>query len=228
MALGFNYGTGGGDFVAILKYDARAGRFFRVDRVQDNGQYISNQEDITNGFKAIFDFDNIEVGYISFPPGAAPDFQMVSLGDQYPQRPSDKHNQGVRFMLKLAKDSAGDGEAIRECAATSAAFRMGIDELHDAYEAQKGSNAGKLPIVALRQTLPVTSGSGAKKSTNYQPAFEIIGWAARPDDLVFVPKARGKQTAAPAAAPIGAPSTGSTPVGAPAAKQPEAATSDFG
>lgn len=227
MALGFTYSTGGGDFTAIMKYDARAGRMFREDRKQDaGGAWVKDSVDVTHNFKAVFDFENIEVGYINFPQGGAPDFCLVGLGDPYPQRPTPNHAQGVRFMLKLAKDTAGDGAAIREIAGTSASFRMGVDELHNAYEAGKAANPGKLPIVALKSTLPVTSGSGAKKSTNYQPVFEIVGWAARPEDLVFAPKARTKQQAAQPAAAT-APSTGSTPVGAPPQKQPEP-VSDFG
>jgi hypothetical protein len=180
MALGLTYNTGGGDFTAIMKYDARAGRMFREDRKQaDGGAWVKDSVDVTNIFKAVFDFENIEVGYINFPQGGAPDFQMVALGDPMPQRPSQTHNQGVRFMLKLSKDAAGDGAAIRELAGTSAAFRMGVDELHDAYETQKAANRGKLPIVALKTTLPITSGSGTKKSTNYQPVFEIVGRAPR-------------------------------------------------
>jgi hypothetical protein len=227
MALGFTYSTGGGDFTAIVKYNGKAGRFLRVDRTQENGAYVSNEVDITQNFKAIFDFENIEVGYINFPPGGAPDFQMVALGDPYPQKPSNNHAQGVRFMLKLAKDTAGDGAAIREVAGTSAVFRMGIDELHDAYTAQVAANPGKLPVVVLKTTMPVTTGQGAKKSTNYQPVFEIIGWAARPDDLVFVPKARTTQVA-PAAAPSTAPATGSTVVGAPKAAALAGADDGFG
>lgn len=226
MALGFTYSSGGGDFTAIIKYDARAGRIFREDRKQDaGGNWGKDSVDLTSNFKAVFDFENIEVGYINFPQGGAPDFVMVALGDPYPQRPSNTHQQGVRFMLKLAKDAAGDAAPIRELAGTSAAFRMGIDDLHDAYTAQKAANPGKLPIVTLKSTLPVTSGTGTKKSTNYQPVFEIVGWAARPDDLVFVPKARVAQVA-PTAAPATAPATGSTPV-APPAKQAET-VSDFG
>jgi hypothetical protein len=36
MALGFNYSTGGdgSDIVPYVKYDARAGRFFRNDRIE--------------------------------------------------------------------------------------------------------------------------------------------------------------------------------------------------
>ena len=64
MALGFsNTGTssGGGDFLPIVKYDARAGRFFRVDR--EDG--VSTPVDITRSFKAVFDFENVETGWIA-------------------------------------------------------------------------------------------------------------------------------------------------------------------
>lgn len=233
MALGFTYSSGGGDFTAIVKYDGRSGRMFREDRTQDgSGAWVKNSTDITKSFKAVFDFDNIEVGWIAFPPSMAPDFCLASIGDPYPQRPSNNHNQGVRFMLKLSKDAAGDASAIREIAGTSNVFRMGIDELHNAYEAQKTANAGKLPVVALKDTIPVTSGQGAKKSTNYQPVFEIVGWASRPEDLLFVPKARTTQVTtngAAATSTAAPPSTGSTTVAPPPAKQPAMADAeDFG
>ena len=59
--------SGGGDFTPIVKYDSRAGRIFRVDRVQTNDGFVSDPVDITQGFKAVFDFENIEVGWIDFP-----------------------------------------------------------------------------------------------------------------------------------------------------------------
>lgn len=231
MALGFTYSSGGGDFTPIIKYDARAGRIFREDRTQDaGGSWVKDSVDITGQFKAVFDFENIEVGYIYFPLGAAPDFCVTRLGDPYPQRPSNNHNQGVRFMLKLAKDVTGSAPPVREIAGTSAVFRMGVDELHNAYEAGKAANSGKLPVVTLKTTTPVTSGSGAKKSTNYQPVFEIAAWVARPDDLIFVPKANTKTVTPAAQSNIAAPpATGSTQVAPPpAAKQLATADSDFG
>jgi hypothetical protein len=85
-------------------------------------------------------------------------------------------------MMKLASNCGGD---VREITGNSTAFLKGIDDLHTAYEAGKAANPGKLPIVVLQTTLPITSGSGQKKSTNYQPVFEIQGWAPRPADLVF-------------------------------------------
>jgi hypothetical protein len=63
MALGMNYDTsGGGDFLPIVKYDARAGRIFRVDRLDR----VNNPVDITRSFKAVIDLENIEVGWLDF------------------------------------------------------------------------------------------------------------------------------------------------------------------
>lgn len=230
MALGFNYSTGGGDngdIVPFVKYDARAGRFFRNDRSQDqSGNYTNTPVDITSNFRAVMDLENLEVGYLLFAAGAAPAFMLVRLGDPMPHKPADgKWKQGVRVMMKLHGVCGGD---VRETSSNAAAFLKGFDDLHTLYEAGKAANPGKLPIVVLKTTMPITSGSGEKKSTNYQPVFEIAGWAPRPVDLVHVGKGSSTPAAAqPAAA--SAPSTGSTQVSAPAAKQLETAgADDFG
>lgn len=234
MGLGLEYGSGGGggDITPFVKYDARAGRFFRNDRSEVNGTYTNTPVDITSTFKAVLDLENVEVGYLRFAAGSAPEFQLVKLGQPMPPRPADaKWKQGVRVMMKLHQTCGGD---IRETSSNAAAFLKGIDELHTAYESQRGAQAGKLPIITLKTTIPVTSGSGDKKSTNYQPVFEIIGWAPRPNDLVHVAKQAAGGTAAgsgpaPAQQPVnqvvpsGPPATGSTQVSAPAAKQAEMA-----
>jgi hypothetical protein len=214
MALGLNYnsGSGGGDIIPFVKYDARAGRFFRNDRTENNGAYSNNPVDITGAFKAVVDLENIEVGFMKFGTGAAPEFLLTRLGNPMPQKPAGEFKQGARIMMKLAPSCGGD---VRECASNAASFLKGIDDLHTEYLAQKAANAGKLPIVVLKTTMPITSGQGARKSTNYQPVFEITGWAPRPVDLVHVAKGSNvQQTAAPSTAPT-APSTGSTPVGPP-------------
>jgi hypothetical protein len=230
MALGLNYSSGGdgGSIIPFVKYNSLAGRIFRRDRVQDGGgNYISNDVDITSNFKAVIDMENIEVGYINYPQGAAPQFAMVMLGEPLPHRPGDGFKQGARLMMKLHGSCGGD---VRECTSNASAFLKGLDDLHTEYEAQKAANAGKLPIVVLKTTQPIISGQGAKKSTNYQPIFEIAGWAPRPVDLVHVPKGSSEQVASPTAAPASPPSTGSTPVGPPkvAAPQPAIADNDFG
>jgi hypothetical protein len=229
MALGLTYGSGsGGDIIPFVKYDSRAGRFSRNDRKEVNGVYSNETVDITQNFKAVIDMENIEVGYLKFAAATAPEFLLVPLGDPMPQKPADASwKQGARLMMKLHASCGGD---IRECASNAAAFLKGVDELHSAYEAGKAANPGKLPIVVLRTTMPVTSGQGAKKSTNYQPVFEISGWSPRPVDLVHVGKGG---TVSQAASPATAPSTGSTRVDPPRATTPPAnnlvaADDDFG
>lgn len=230
MALGLNYSSGGGDngdIIPFVKYDARAGRFFRNDRTEVNGAYSNDAVDITSNFKAVMDIENIEVGFLLFAAGSAPQFLLVKLGSPMPQKPSDaKWKQGVRVMMKLHQSCGGD---VRETSSNATAFLKGFDELHSLYEAGKGANPGMLPIVTLKTTVPITSGSGDKKSTNYQPVFEITGWAPRPKDLVHVGKSASQQQGQQQAPASSAPATGSTQVGAPAAKQLETAgANDFG
>ena len=222
MGLGLNYRSGGsgGDFLPICKYDARAGRVFRMDR--EDG--VNTPHDITRNFKAVFDMENIEVGWINFPVGAAPDFQLVPLGEEVPPvGPTPGHRQGCRIVIKLGAEVGGD---CREMASTAGAYLDGFNALHDAYLEGVKKNPGKLPVVTLLETIAVESGSGAKKSTNYQPQFEIVSWVARPKDLKASPRSA---TAAPAvrSAP---PATGSTKVEAPKkAPAPVAADEeDFG
>jgi hypothetical protein len=189
-----------GDFMPILKYDARAGRLFRVDRADDGNNVFSNDPvDITSSFKAIVDFENLEVGWIDFAAGSAPDFALVKLGEVLPPRPSERHKNGVRFVLKLAKDCAG-AKPIREMAGTSKAFLSGIEAVFNAYLNERTENPGKLPVIVLRKTTPIKSGSGEKQSTNYHPTFEIIGWAPR-GDLVFAPKNGAPKPPAPSPVP---------------------------
>jgi hypothetical protein len=195
MALGFNYSTGGegSEIVPYVKYDARAGRLFRNDRAEHDGVYSNSAIDITGNFKAVMDLENIEVGYILFAANNAPAYMLVKLGQDLPERPVDaKWKQGVRVMMKLDASCGGD---IREISSNSQAFLKGFDDLHTQYEVEKIKNHGKLPVVILRMTEPLTTGAGDKKSTNYKPVFEIVGWVARPVNLVHVPKQNGDEGA---------------------------------
>lgn len=189
MALGLSSGGGGGnggDRVPVVKYDARAGRIFRLDRAQDTaGNWTSNTVEITDGFQAIFDLENIEVGWLNFPAGAAPEMTLVKLGEAMPPKPSDRHKQGYRLLMKLGKSIGGD---VREMAANAGVSIGAMDILHSAYEAGRADNPGKLPVVTLASTTAHTS-SGKDKdgrqqtSTNYAPVWEISAWAPRPADM---------------------------------------------
>jgi hypothetical protein len=228
MAFGFNYETSGGDIIPIIKFDARAGRFTRVDRVDG----VNNPVDITQTFKAVMDFENIEVGFIDFPAGSAPIFRVAPIGQPMPEKPGPNFKQGIRMMLKLGKDCGGD---VREIASTAKAMLGAFDSCHNEYLAGVKNNAGKLPVVALETVIPiVTQGRNDKgepvKTTNYAPVFKIASWVERPADLVFSPKNGGGVTPAPVQAstpaPALPPSTGSTQVSAPAAEA--SSEDDFG
>jgi hypothetical protein len=214
MALGFsNTGTsGGGDFLPIVKYDARAGRFFRVDREEGT----STPVDITRNFKAVFDFENVETGWIAFVAGSAPDFQMTPMDVPNVEKPSGNHKEGFRMTVKLHSECGGGS---RELASTAGVMKAGLNVLHDEYLAGVKANPGKLPVVVLRDTVPLTSGSGDKKSTNYQPIFEITSWVKRPVELDEAAKAKAPAVpAAPLAARGAPPSTGSTRAAPPTAR----------
>ncbi len=201
MALGINTeGGSSADIIPIVKYDARAGRAVRVDRSNTGAGWAAEQTDITSGFKAVFDMENIETGWMSFGAGRAPDFKLVPLGQDPGPRPSEDHREGFRVMLKLSKESGGD---VREFCSMAKVAINGFDALHNAYLAGVKENAGKLPVVALKASKPVVSGSGQMKSTNYQPVFEVTGWTARPSDLVFRPKSsNGASRTAPKPADV--------------------------
>jgi hypothetical protein len=207
--------SGGGDFLPRISFDARAGRMFRIDRVDVGGQFSNEKIDITKNFKAQMDLENIETGWLDFATGGAPVMELVAIGNALPPKPTPGSKNGVRLMLKLGKDIAGD-KPIREIASSAKAYLAGVEALYLDYQANKAANPGKLPVVSLEDTIPIKSGSGDKQSTNYQPVFRIIAWAPR-GDLEFKPSG-SSAAASPAAA---APSTGSTQVAPPVAKAKE-------
>jgi hypothetical protein len=217
--------SSGGDFTPIIKYDARAGKFYLVDRVNTGNGFESQAVDITANFKAIVDLENVETGWIDFPPGSAPDFKLVPIGKELPDKPSAKHKNGIRLMLKLSNGCAGESPPVRELAGTSKAFLSGAEALYEDYLQKKTANPDKLPVVVLEKVTPIKTGRGAKSSTNFQPTFSIVGWASR-GDLTFVPRAAPPNQGPPMASGATPPSTGSTRAQAPS--QEEAMADDFG
>lgn len=203
-------GAGGADFLPIVKYDARSGRMARIDR--EGGE--NHSHDISRTFKAVFDFENLEGGYIRFAAGMAPDFRVARLADGDPvANPGDGYKKGVRVIVKLAKDCGGD---VRELASNAKAFVKAAKKLYGEYLEGVKKNAGKLPVVTMNDSYAETSGEGATRSTNYVPVFEITGWVSRPDDLVY--QARGSAASDAVTVSVSTPpSTGSTRVSAPSA-----------
>lgn len=186
MALNLPERGSGEDRTPIVKYDARAGRLFRVDRTQADGSWESNTVEITPVFQAIMDLERIELGWLHFPTNGAPEIDVKPYGQPLPAKPSDRHRPGFRVHMKLGKTCGGD---IREMAANAQVSIKGMDALHDAYLKEKGAHPGQLPVVKLAATVAVvSSGKGLDgkpvSSQNYQPVWEIVGWVNTPADLV--------------------------------------------
>lgn len=229
MALGLTSGGGSGDIKPFVKYDARAGRLFRVDRSQTSGgQWETEEVDITRDATFIADLANIRVGWVNYTT-QGPIRRFVILGKEaIPPRPDDKttegkpaFKQGFEFTILLSK--AFGGAPPREFGSSAGCVIEAVDALHDAYSIAPEAKAGQLPVVKLVNTIGVKSG----QSTNYKPIFEIIGWKDRPAELPM--PASGTAAQPQASAP---PVTGSTQAAPPpAAQAPQPATvgaDDFG
>lgn len=218
MAFGMNTQTG--NFLPIVKYDARAGRFFRVDK--DNG--ITEQVDITDpNMKFAIDFGTIEVGYVQFSAQGPVRHMVPYDGRSLPAQPQDKDDKGKLvsrpgFYALVAGQAIG---GIREWCSNAAILLNALDELFNLYAEQPEAAAGKIPLISIVSTVPVTSGTGAQKSTNYKPVFKIVGWVDRLADMGerTVPPPAPKAIPA-AAAPATPPPVQPTPAPAAATAPP--------
>ena len=182
MAFGMNV-SNGNDFRDMVKFDARAGRMFRVDRDPVSG--IRDQVDITGpDLKFAIDFGSLQVGYVQFTANG-PVRSMVPYGKPLPVQPQDKDDNGKLvakpgFYVLIAGKSVG---GVREWCSNAAILLTALDELYQVYEQRPEAQQGKIPLISIPRTIPVKSGRGAQSSTNYKPEFSIVGWVDRLADM---------------------------------------------
>lgn len=226
MALGFPQSSqGGGEFKQIIKYDAKAGRMFRVDRVQGANGFESRPIEITQTAMFIADMANIRVGWI-FYSAQGPLKVLVPAGAPYPLRPEGMDDKGrpaykaaFELDVMLHKDSGGGDP--REFSSSAGCVRVAMEELHNTFIAAPESKQHKLPVVRLVTTVPTPAGT----STNYAPVFEIVAWVDRPTALAVKNGTTATYSVTPPAAPVvdnyaivrgvTPPATGSTQVAPP-------------
>ena len=185
MALFGAAAPGGEDIRPITKWDARAGKFFIVERVQDVDGWTANPQEIVEPVFLV-DMDSLEVGYAAFNP--APDFHLVLQSDaesgatEYPAQPTPEHRPTFRVNIKL-KPEQGGSEPLRTFGSQAVCVRAAFNDLHTLYEEQKRDHGGDMPVVRIKGSVVQKSKNG---STNYGPDFEIISWQAVPEDVVDV------------------------------------------
>lgn len=188
--MAFGKRKGGGDFLPLLKYDARNGSLYLEDRVQTSRGWEKEHTDVGTSFKGVFDLANAEVGWIAFPRGAAPETQLVPAGDDIGPAPTEDHKQGFRVLVLVDRDLGG---TLREFMSTSAAAWNGLSALHDEYLAAK--RPGELPVVILVGVTEHKYGAG----TSFDPEFKTVGWVKRPEE--FGPERDPNAKVAPRPAP---------------------------
>lgn len=180
MALGLSNGSSGegGSYLPIVKWDARAGRFFRVDREQGANGWTSNDVDLTMSKpRFAIDFGSIETGYLHFGP-AGPDFHLSPLGSAMPAKPTKEHKPG--FRVKLAGNALN---GVREFSSSAKSVLASIDNLHSAFEAAPEAAAGKIPVVELSGSTTIVTNGPQGKVTSYSPSFTIVSWTDRLPEL---------------------------------------------
>lgn len=181
--MAFGMKTTSGDFLPICKYDARAGKFFKVDKRMDGG---SDAIEIPLGTKFALDIGSLEAGYVMFgAQGPVRQMKPYIEGDAMLPQPQDKDAEGKLifrpgFYAKIA-GNALDG--VREWCSNAAVLLNAMDELYTQAIRTPEAAAGQIPIICIASTVAVKSGSGARTSTNYAPLLRIEGWAPRPDVL---------------------------------------------
>ncbi len=180
------------DFAEIVKFDARAGRLFRLDYNPDTREKTS--VDITSPPpRFAMDFGALEVGYAHFAL-TGPDYRTVPEGQPLPAQPMDKDEQG-RLLFKPVFRVKIFGKilnGLREWSSSANAVLESVDDLYNKFRAAPEAQSGKIPIVELTRTIPVQMGRGARQTTVYTPCFAIVGWTDRVTEMggrtVPVPK----------------------------------------
>ena len=191
MALGLMSETGGGngDILPIIKFDAKAGDFIKVDRAQNaSGEWEKNQSEMALPIQIVMDFDNIETGWLSFDSGA-PDFRMVKIGEAMPAKPSENFKQA--FRVRIYNKDLG----LREFSSQSKLVIKEMDGLHNQFEAERGNNAGKVPVVTVSGTKTVTVNTPQGEGRFKVPEWSVTSWIDRPAGM------DGAETATPVEAP---------------------------
>lgn len=178
-----NSGAEGG-FKVFVSYNAKAGRWYTKEDKPDAEQF-----EVTN-MTAVFDMDNLKIGWFLFAPGVAP----VKQFDPSLSEPSPKPGEGFKKGFELDVFSEKNLLGVREFASTAGIVIDAMNDLYDHWVADKASHAGQLPVVKCVGVTPVTN----KHGTNYKPQLEIISWTDRPAEL-GAPAQEGSAKAPPPA-----------------------------
>lgn len=193
MALGFIDETSGGstDILPIVKFSAQSGDFIRQESVPDaSGQYVKQLDELKLPLRLAFDFEGIEVGFVSFQNGV--DFRLVKLGEPMPEKPNDDYKQV--FRIRVANKDVG----LCEFSHSAKTVRNRMNDLHDQYLRGKAENAGKVPVVEIAELETIVVPTQQSDLRFKVPNWSIVDWIDRP---AIMSGTAPEQVSAPSPAP---------------------------
>ncbi len=161
--MGLNIGQTTGSFDAMVKYNAKAGRWYKKGE--------AGEVEVANP-TFVADFANIKTGWFHFAEGMAPSIVYDENLSTPAKKPDENHKRG--FELRVYSEASFGG--VVKFGSVSNIVCGSIAELYNQYEKEAPANAGKLPVVQCTGTVA----EKGKYGTNYKPLLSIVKWIDRP------------------------------------------------
>ena len=217
MGLGLNIGTesaGNGEFLPLVNYNAKAGRLKYSQRVEINGRWEKQEEDVSFQMPAfVADMESIQVGWLFYKAGMAPVRALVQIGQPIPPCPLgdygvDERGNAIKPKQGFAMRLLDGNRTVREFSSNAQAVVAAMDELHNKWREAPEREQGLLPVFQFQGAIEVKG----KHGSNYIPNFVIVKWVPRPAELAGSQAApAGSASVAPAAPAPAAPLPPPTP-----------------
>tara|TARA_R110000824_G_scaffold43425_2_gene127110 strand:- start:14 stop:577 length:564 start_codon:yes stop_codon:yes gene_type:complete len=166
-----------------MPLDLGGGGFNSIRWMASTRSWVSGTEDVALE-KAVFDLQNIKLGWVKLYNDIAPEFLWDDNGNRH-ARPDAEGDENIfgkwrrGFEVQVwAPKLFGDDEP-RPFMTNATGACMGIQALYVDFEAQRDDNAGKVPLVEY------TGAEAAKvgKGNTAIPQLTISKWIDRPDAL---------------------------------------------
>lgn len=211
---GFGLSIGGGkDFLPTIRINGKDGG---VERSTWDGS--ERGLEVVDDLVCLMDWSTLQVGWVEFTD-KGPDKRLVAIGDPLPDRPSEKHKQGVQVVVYLP-----GGLGCHEICSTAIGVVGALERIYEASIAAPEWQQGKVPVVRLTEFQKEKTKHGNRAI----PVFEILDWKDRPAELDEHKASPKPRAAMPASTSTSRPAaTGSTQM-TPPASAPRAPVPDFG
>src|SRR5690554_5250705 len=167
MGFGLNIGKGG-DFLPSIRINGKDGG---IERSTWDG--TNRGLEVIDDLVALFDFATLKVGWVEFTD-RGPDKRLVAIGDPLPDRPSEKHKQGVQLVVLLP-----GGLGCHEICTTAIGVVAALETVYEGTIAAPEWAQEKVPVVRLTEFIREKT----KHGNRAVPVFEILDWKDRPKEL---------------------------------------------